>query len=338
VLHSSLWVRHTCRRGLRWITRARQEPPRSAPVPEIARDLARRIIAAGSAGGDLSVGGYSAPQWGAAINVLFDLERFDAARFALRRLAPLYPRTEFVDSLSLVLDEMPDSSATTDFHDDTSRELQVVRHAGARTAILCFCAGGSQRLGMPLNAFHRWVGRLPASVIYLRDFRNQFFLDGIPALGAGLQASLAGLRKILLELEAQRVLCFGVSVGGFAALYYGLQIRAARVAALCGAVTLEPGFNEHLRWTGAARRLTEGYPGLALDMVKEYTPASRAPQVSLVYGEQNWDDRLHAEYMASLACARLRPLPGFDGHNVVIELVRRGELAGLLDEFVADDA
>ena len=123
---------------------------------------------------------------------------------------------------------------------------------------------------------------LPASVIYLRDFRNQFFLDGIPGLGVGLEASLAGLRKMLLELGAQRVLCFGVSVGAFAALSYGLQIRAARVAALCGAVTLERAFNEHLRWTGAAARLTEAYPGLALDMVKEYSHASSAPQVSLV--------------------------------------------------------
>ena len=338
MLRSNLWVRHTCRRGLGWMTRARQKATGSAAELELVRALARQLIAAASAGTQLHVSGYTAKHWGEAINSLFDLENFDAARFALRRLAPVYPRSEFVESLSLVLDEMPAPGAATDFHDDASREVQVVRRAAARTAIVCFCAGGSHRLGMPLNAFHRWAGRLPASVIYLRDFRNQFFLDGIPGLGVGLEASLSGLRKMLLDLGAQRVLCFGVSVGAFAALYYGLRIRAARVAALCGAVTLERAFNEHLRWTGAAVRLTKAYPGLALDMVKEYSQASSAPQVSLVYGEQNWDDRLHAEYLASAPCARLHPLLGFDGHNVVIELVRRREFATLLNDFVADDA
>lgn len=335
---SNLWVRQACKRSLSWIRQTRRPLPRSEPQPELARALAQEIVTAADTGRDLNLLRHAADQWGAAVSLLFDLEKFAAARYALEQLARLYPRVEFVSSLSLILDAMPDSTAATDFHDDTSRELQIAPRWGADTAIVCFCAGGSHRLGMPLNAFHRWAGRLPASLIYLRDFRHQFFLDGVPTLGIGLEASLEGLRKVLADLGARRTLCLGVSVGGFAALYYGLKLGAERVAALCGAVSLEPAFNTHLRWTGSALRLSATYPGLALDLVQEYGAAARAPHVSLVYGAHNWDDRLHAEYMASLPCARLSPVADFDGHNVVVELVRRGEWTQLLGEFVAADA
>jgi len=83
-------------------------------------------------------------------------------------------------------------------------------------------------LGMPLNAFHRWGGQMPAHLIYLRDFRDEFFLDGVGAIGGGLGPTLEFLRQAVYELGACRILCYGFSVGGFAALYYGLKLHAAR--------------------------------------------------------------------------------------------------------------
>jgi hypothetical protein len=304
------------------------------PSPDQAHALAQQIMAAAAAGAPLPAQQHSIEQWAAATNLLFDLEQFPAASYALRHLTSIYPRAEFVSSLSVVLDQMPHGAGMTEFHDDPSKELQVARRAHADTAIIFFCAGGSHRLGMPLNAFHRWAGQFPASLIYLRDFRGEFFLDGITAFGAGLEATLRGLRELVADLGARRLLCFGVSVGAFAALFYGLRLGAERVAGLCGAVSLEPRFNAHLRWIGAARRLTKSYPSLALDLVKEYGNAPCPPQTVLVYGNQNWDDRLHAEYMAPLSCVRLHSIPGFDGHNVVIELVRRREFTAMLERFV----
>jgi len=309
---------------------------RARPEPQIVQALARETIAAMRSGAALPARQHGAERWGAAVNLLFDLEQFDAARYALLQLADIYWHAEFVDSLSLVLEEMPPPSGGPVFHDDIAQALQVVPCAGAETAIICFCAGGSHRLGMPLSAFHRWAAASRASVIYLRDFRNQFFLEGVPALGPDLETSLLALRRLLAMLRARRAVCLGVSVGGFAALYYGLELGAERVASLCGAVNLECSFNAHLRWIGAARRLTKSRPGLALDLAQRYATAAQPPHASLVYGDQNWDDRLHAEYMGTLPCAELRPVAGFDGHNVVIELVRRKEFASFLQHLVGE--
>jgi hypothetical protein len=268
-------------------------------------------------------------EWAAAVNLLLDLKEFDAARYALRELGTAFRRAEFVTNLTTVLHHLPAAAGST-FSDDTTQEVQIARRDGADTAVIFFCGGGTHRLGMPLNAFHRWAAQMPASAIYLRDFREQFFLDGLPTLGGGLEASIAGLREVLARLNARRVLCYGFSVGGFAALFYGLRLGAARVVALGAAVTLEPEFNRHLRWIAAARRLRQSYPGMPLDLASEYAAAARAPRTVLVYGEHNWDDRLHAEYMASRAGAELVSLPAFAGHNPAIELIRRGKMQDFL--------
>jgi hypothetical protein len=169
--------------------------------------------------------------------------------------------------------------------------------------------------------------------IYLRDFRDEFFLDGVGTIGGGLGGTLEFLRQAVHELGARRILCYGFSVGGFAALHYGLLLNAARVLALGAPVDLQPGANLFLRWARAARRLHKKHPGLRLNMVHEYRAAVTPPQVSLMYGEDNWDDRLHAERMRNCAFATLRPVAQFAGHNPVIELIRRGEFQPVLQEF-----
>ena len=59
-----------------------------------------------------------------------------------------------------------------------------------------------------------------------------FFLDGVGTIGGGLGRTLEFLRQAVSELGARRILCYGFSVGGFAALHYGLLLHAARVLAL----------------------------------------------------------------------------------------------------------
>lgn len=68
-------------------------------------------------------------------------------------------------------------------------------------------------------------------------------------------------------------------------------------------------------------------------MVREYCAAPDPPRVSLIYGEDNWDDRLHAEGMRDCAFAKLRPVVQCAGHNPAIELIRRGEFQSILEEF-----
>lgn len=266
-----------------------------SPSPQETRALAEEILNAAEAQSPLQVKRYGISQWAVAVNHLLDLEQFGAAKYALLHLIPFYPAAEFVHHLSIVLDHLPESAGQTKFVDDPSKELQVALREGADTEVVLFCGAGTHRLGLPLNAFHRWAGAMPATLIYLRDFRHRFYLDGIPSLGDGLQGTLEGLRRLLAQLNVRRTFCYGVSVGGFAALYYALALKAHRVLALGAAVNLEPSFNTHLRWAQGARRMNQAFPALTLDLVKQYAATPSTPRALLVYGEYDWDDRVHAE-------------------------------------------
>ena len=303
------------------------------PLPQNTLATAEYIVACAEKTAGLNTARGDVAHWAAAVNLLLDQERFAAAHYAVRQLRVPFPDAEFVNNLTVVLDHLPAEATLTPFFDDPTKELQIAKRPGADTAVLLFCGGGTYRLGMPLNAFHRWAGQMPAHLIYLRDFRDEFFLDGVGAIGGGLGGTLEFLRQAVHELGARRILCYGFSVGGFAALHYGLLLNAARVLALGAPVDLQPGANLFLRWARAARRLHKKHPGLRLNMVHEYRAAVTPPQVSLMYGEDNWDDRLHAERMRPCAFATLRPVAQFAGHNPVIELIRRGEFQSLLQEF-----
>jgi len=303
------------------------------PLPESTQAMVEHIVECAEKTARLNSARCDVAHWAAAVNLLLDQERFAAAHYAVRQLRVPFPNAEFVNNLTVVLDHLPAQASLTPFFDDPTKELQIATRPGADTVVLLFCGGGTYRLGMPLNAFHRWAGQMPAHLIYLRDFSDEFFLDGVGTIGGGLGRTLEFLRQTVTELGARRILCYGFSVGGFAALHYGLLLHAAQVLALGAPVDLQPGANLFLRWARVARRLHKKHPGLRLNMVHEYRTAPTPPRVCLIYGEDNWDDRLHAERMRDCAFAKLRPVAQFAGHNPVIELIRRGEFQSVLQEF-----
>lgn len=306
----------------------------ATPAPEQTQAVAAHIRDVAEQSGTLIIDRYGIERWAAAVNHLIDVEQFDTARYALHQMRPAFPKAEFVQNLSVVLEHLPNPSELTPFCDNPGRDCQIAPRAGADTAILLFCGGGdTYRLGMPLNAFHRWAGSMPASLIYLRDFRDDFFLNGIESNAGGLDATLKFLRQTIADLKVRRTLCYGFSMGGFAALHYGLALQAQCILTLGAPVSLEPRFNLFLRWSRAARRLSDKYPNLRLNLIDEYAAATAPPRVSLVYGEHSWDDRIHAERMAKQPFAEARAVGNWAGHNPAIELIRCNEFTPMLQRF-----
>lgn len=63
-------------------------------------------------------------------------------------------------------------------------------------------------------------------------------------------------------------------------------------------------------------------------------PAASPPQALLVYGAQNWNDRIHAEYMVGLPSVTLEEIPNAHDHNVARTLVRFGRFQKTLQWLV----
>ena len=272
--------------------------------------------------------------WANAFNDAMVHDRLDLVMHSARYLAEAFPRLTLARQLCQTFERIPPADGEyLPFHDDFREEVQIVRRDGADTAMLVFC-GRAHQPALPICVMHRWLGRLPVSVIYLRDFHVLYYLAGIASLAPDRNATLASLRGIVASLGASRILCFGNSGGVFGALHYGLDLGADKVLCLSGTTNISAAFNARLRSAKSVGRLHEQISGADINLRSAYMAAAQAPHVRLVYANNNWDDRIHAEHMTGLPTVTLQAVSGSQSHNVITDLICREQYQGLLDWFV----
>ena len=267
--------------------------------------------------------------WIDVINYLVRSGRPDIAEHGVRHLHDAFPTVGYASDLGTVFDNLPQAGSQLPFEDDFGQEVQIVARQGAETVVLLFC-GAAHMLGMPITLEHRWHGRLNASLIYLRDFQGCRYLRGLPSLGATREATLAELRRIIASLGAGRIVCYGTSGGVFGALHYALDLEAEAVLCMAGPTNLSPEFNRYTLREESTTKLRAEMRHVTLDLRQLYASASQPPRVRIVYGQNFWEDRLHAEHMGTLSCVTLQAVEDFDGHNVTVELIKRGQFEEML--------
>jgi amino acid adenylation domain-containing protein len=269
-------------------------------------------------------------KWAAAFDFVLLGGRLDLAEYNARALLAAYPDFEYARNVCAFFDRLPPPQKDeAGFRDDATKEVQILAKK-SDTTIFIFC-DRSNNLGMPLTAAHRWLSQLPANLVYLRDFRRFQFLAGLPSLGTSREATVQALATLAASLGSKHVLCYGNSGGVFSALQYGLELGAEAVLAVAGMTNLSKDFNAQLRSGHVVSGLQETFPGAIADLRALYLAAPRRPRVLASYGEFNWDDRQHAEYLRDIPGVTLRPVENFMGHIVAMELVRRGQFQEHLD-------
>jgi hypothetical protein len=272
--------------------------------------------------------------WTSALHNIMVQGDLDCAMYAAKHISTVFPSIEYVRNVRELFDHLPPADdRLLPFRDNAENDVQVVRRPNADAVILLFCAF-PHLLGTPLSAIHRWLGRLPASLIYLNDPKNLAYLQGIQSLGPDRETTLAGLQEIIGSLGARRILCYGDSAGGFSALHYGVDLGAEAVLGTGAITNVALEFNAKLRQVRRIMPLHRHFPGLSVDLRERFAAVRQPPRTLLVYAENNWDDRLHAWHLSNLSCVTLRKVPNYAKHNVTLELIQRNEYQSVLDWLV----
>lgn len=305
--------------------------PEGAPAAALAA-----LEAVGRDGQPADLALASPYEWALACHYLFEAGRIDLLDRATRRLHAAFPELPYLATLVALLDAEPRHlPPPLPFTDDPAAEIQVVPRPGCGAVLLCFCARAGT-LGLPLNFMHRWHGRVPASLIYLKDFRNLSGALGFPSLGPDRPAALAALRRLVPELGGQRLYTLGVSGGGYAALHYGFHLGAAGVLNLCGRIDMTRAFNDRIGTPSSIYRdVAECAPDYVLNLGELYAGATRRPFVLTAFNADSDRDRLQAQQLAGLANVELVSVPGYGQHNVVDSLVRERLYLPLLQRLLA---
>jgi pimeloyl-ACP methyl ester carboxylesterase len=267
--------------------------------------------------------------WGFALNWLVGQAMLDVIGFAAPRLTLAYPESRYLKTIAAIFARLPppaNDAAFAAFRDDATQEVQIVPRIGANAVLLAFC-GGAQKMGIPLNLIHRWFGQLGVHVIYLRDHRRRLFDNGVQSLASDLTGTLQILRKIIANLEVQRVVCYGNSFGGYAALRYAVELPSEAVLSFAGPTNLVPRVGTH----PMPRR--PGIPA-GLNLCALYQHADCAPRAHLVYAEHNVFDRKQASNFADLPTVTLEMVPGATEHNVFLDVLFQGRYERLIQWLV----
>lgn len=188
---------------------------------------------------------------------------------------------------------------------------------------------------MPMQPLRSQLLARGVGVVFIKDLQRALFMDGVAGLGQGFDATAAALRG-LLPASVRHISCAGSSAGGFAALAYGLALRARQVL-LFGALTTMRQHDDLIDRRGLMirRRLAQVAPEQVRDLAPALAQAqaqlSTRLQVHAWYGDAHHEDRLHARRIGHLPGVHLHPLAGYAAHDVLWELVAAGLLPQVLD-------
>ena len=304
--------------------------------PNLVRQVALEIFQAARDGRRLDMSAHSRDEWAFGVSMVLTSGRLGIGRAALEQMREAFPNMPFARGLLRMLDALPPADPRSRLVTDPRKDVHVVRReGGADTVLVCFSGVGLIGVGAPLPILHRWLGQLDAHLIYLRRRRlADFYLDGIPQLGPDPDATAEAIARLAAELGGRRLLVYGNSSGGFAAMLYGLKLKAEAVLAFGPPTSMTPEFNEHLVLAETSRRLRAEHPDAPLDLRPLWQAADPRPRLTIVRGEHNWDDRLYADHVADLPGVDVREVAGYQGHQVVFELLLRQELLPIMQDFL----
>jgi pimeloyl-ACP methyl ester carboxylesterase len=297
---------------------------RTVPLLQQADELADRLSAACESGTEVDFYRTDEKLWALALDRLIARAKLEAARIAGQRLGRAYPASRFFQTMAGILSLMPPAgldSSFAGFCDDPLREVQIVPHHDARVVLLGFC-GRAQRMGMPLNLIHRWFGPLNAHVVYLRDYSNNHYDNGIRALAPDFRETLQVLRDLIANLGTSRVVCYGNSLGGYGALRYALGLQAEAVLSFAGPTVLHPSYGESLL---QQRGLAGG-----LNLRPLYERALSTPRVHLVYSEHHANDRKNALNFHGLRNVTMEMAQGGVSHDAFLHTLFNGRYEPLI--------
>jgi predicted esterase len=207
-----------------------------------------------------------------------------------------------------------------------------VASAGSDTTVIAF-TGMAMRLDISIYFMQRLLSRFGVNVIYVFDWHDTYYYGGVNGLGRNLQETARSLRRLCRELNSKRVICFGQSSGAYAAIRYGVKLKADGVLAFSPVIlpVRKQRILGHIaRKTGV--KLTPRDTDLRVVL----TRAKRLPFTRIVLGDANPGDVRSARHISDLKNVVELVLPGVKTHGTVEHTMLSGAFPDIFRAFCDD--
>lgn len=184
--------------------------------------------------------------------------------------------------------------------------------------------------------------------ILVRDIENAWYHRGVPGLGSHVDEVASALRGLIHSIRPCRVVAIGQSMGGYAAIMFGMLLDVERIVAFGPLSHLDPSkaaIDGDRRFLPVMEALQADPPKSGyFDLVRLGQALGYRGELHIVFGTHPGDDdgasgnldAIHALRLARLPGVSLYPCPGSQ-HAVVQWLIDRHQIDDLLAGFLMDD-
>jgi hypothetical protein len=201
--------------------------------------------------------------------------------------------------------------------------------AGSTTTVVAF-TGMAMRLDISIYFMQRILKRFGVNVIYVFDWTNTYYFGGVKGLGGGTRMTAAGLRRMCAKLGTERLICFGQSSGGYAAIRYGVKLKADGVLAFSPVIlpVMKSPIVDQIETTLGLRPERR-----RLDLRQVMIREREIPYTKIVYGDANRADVRSARHISDLPNVAEHVLPGVSYHGTVEATTLTGEFPEIFRTF-----
>ena len=183
--------------------------------------------------------------------------------------------------------------------------------------------------------------------LLVRDLENAWYHRGVAGLGIHVDEVAAALQRFIQAIRPSRVMTIGQSMGGYAAIMFGMLLQADRIVAFGPTTYLDPAeakcFGDR-RYMQAIEALQADPPKSAyLDLTALGTALDHRGEIHLLFGTRpdtddgasSHVDAIHALRLAQRANVFLYPYPAA-AHAIVHWLVEQKEIDDVLAHLLVD--
>ena len=214
----------------------------------------------------------------------------------------------------------------------------VLSDIKGRKNLLVTFGGIQQGIGVPVFEFFNSVKDLSCDKIFIRDFNQTWYQQGIDEQ-LNTTDTIAEYLKEKIQENAYKNICFlGNSMGGYAAILFGLKLNVDYVISFAPQTFYDKKsrlLNWDRRWMTQMRnihKLQKNHSNSDLRNILTDTAGSKT-RIYVYYSPKHRLDNIHAKRIENYDAVTLKPVIE-GGHNIVKTVRDRGEIKLILEEIL----
>lgn len=197
-----------------------------------------------------------------------------------------------------------------------------------------FFGGLLSGIGVPVFEFFNASKIIDEHKIYIRDFRQCWYQDGLPSISEDIYSTAQYIKNHIEAIQPKRIYFVGNSMGGYGAILFSSIIDMGEVIAFSPQTFISPYlrlFHRDMRWS---RQILRSYKrSLLKRKVWNLRPLLRrlnqGRKISVFVSKTDRLDLIHAMHIADIQGVNICKFDG-GGHEVVKVLRDQGLLPAIM--------